>query len=42
MAGLVAGAIGLWLVVIWYVQPLLARRSIPHPPVSRVADDSRR
>jgi hypothetical protein len=37
MAGVVAGAIGAWLFIIWYVQPLLLRRSLPQAelPASR-------
>jgi hypothetical protein len=34
-AAVVAGAIGLWLLLIWYVQPLLLRRSLPRSSVLR-------
>jgi hypothetical protein len=35
-AGVVAGALGLWLLLIWYVQPLLRRRSLARPSLLRV------
>jgi hypothetical protein len=41
MAGVFAGAIGLWLILIWYVQPLVRRRSLPEATVGRVAGGSR-
>jgi hypothetical protein len=35
-AGVVAGALGLWLLLIWYAQPLLRRRSLARPSLLRV------
>jgi membrane associated rhomboid family serine protease len=42
MAGLISGAIGLWLLLIWYVQPLLQRRSLPQARVPRATGAPRR
>ncbi|HEV7976528.1 DUF6328 family protein [Amycolatopsis sp.] len=42
MAGVVAGAIGLWLLVIWYVQPLLQRRKLAGRSAGGAVSGSRR
>ncbi|NJC70458.1 hypothetical protein HC031_12150 [Planosporangium thailandense] len=41
LAGVVAGALGLWLAFVWYLQPLLQRRSLPRPGDLRVTGERR-
>jgi hypothetical protein len=40
VAGVIAGAIGLWLLLVWYVYPLAQRRARQKPAVGHVAGGS--
>ncbi|MGC9665793.1 DUF6328 family protein [Planosporangium sp. 12N6] len=39
VAGVVAGALGAWLLVIWYIEPLVQRRLPPRSAITRISRD---